>query len=91
MALGRKTGGRKKGTPNKRTQEAAALAEMLKGGATTPLEVMLACMRVTFAAGNARLAVEFASKAAPYVHPRLASLEIDLKDVSDEDLRNAAG
>jgi hypothetical protein len=91
MTQGRKTGGRVKGTPNKRTKEAAALAALIATEGATPLEVMLACMRHAFAGGLSDLAVDFAAKAAPYVHPRLSSIEIDLKDLSDEELRNAAG
>lgn len=91
MALGRKTGGRTKGTPNRRTVAHRELAAQL---ATTtgasPLEVLLACMRHAFARGEAELAADFAAKAAPYVHPKLSAIELDLKDLSDEDLRAAA-
>lgn len=90
MALGRKTGGRMAGTPNKRTAEAAALAAELTKEGASPLEVMLACMRFAFTAGDAELAVDFAAKAAPYVHPRLSAVELDLKGLSDEELRDAA-
>ena len=90
MALGRKTGGRVKGTRNKRTQAAEALAAELAKAEQSPIEVMLACMRKAYVAGQDARAVDFAAKAAPYVHPRLSAVEIDLKDVSDEDLRDAA-
>lgn len=78
MAVGRKTGGRTKGTPNKTTQALQAQADAARksldeAGAATPLDVMLAVMR------NPELAVELrfeaAKAAAPYLHPRLASVE----------------
>ncbi len=90
MAKGRKTGGRTKGAPNKRTSEAAALAAALASDGASPLEVMLACMRRAVEQGDARLACDFASKAAPYMHARLSSIELDLKDLSNDELRNAA-
>ena len=40
-----KTGGRKKGTPNKATKKRRALTEKLVKGGDTPLEVILAMMR----------------------------------------------
>lgn len=90
MAIGRKTGGRKPGTPNKRTLEGKALADELVADGASPLAVMLACMRLAVQQGNAELAVDFAAKAAPYVHPRLSAIELDLKDLSDDELRDAA-
>lgn len=71
-----KTGGRKKGTPNKATAARRAMAEAgisfaLSMG-TTPLEVILLKMRGGPEA--ARITEEqfrAAMAAAPYVHPRL--------------------
>lgn len=91
MAAGRKTGGRLAGTPNRRTQAAQAMIAALSADNMTPLEVMLACMRAAAQQGHAALAVDFASKAAPYVHPRLQAIELDLKDIGDDELRQAAG
>lgn len=65
-----KTGGRKKGTPNKAT--AAKAAEIAASG-LTPLEYMLAVMRDEEADPKRR--DEMAKAAAPYVHPKLATLE----------------
>ena len=70
-----KTGGRKEGTPNKAT--AAREAEIRAAG-VTPLEFMLGVMRDDNKAVELRL--EAAAKAAPYVHPRLASVAVGTKD-----------
>ena len=73
-----KTGGRQKGVANKRTREIADAA--IKEG-LTPLEYMLAVLRD-----------EMAKAAAPYIHPRLASIEAshriksDVRDLSDAEL-----
>jgi hypothetical protein len=65
-----KTGGRKKGTPNKAS--AAKAAEVAASG-LTPLEYMLEVVRDLDAERSVRL--DAAAKAAPYVHPKLASIE----------------
>jgi hypothetical protein len=70
MAKGLKTGGRKKGTPNKAT--AARQAE-IAGSGLTPLDYMLSVMRDEQADTATRL--DAAVKAAPYVHPKLATIE----------------
>ena len=70
MAKGRKTGGRQKGTPNKRTQEVVAKIE---ASGLTPLDYMLKVMRDENEVLDVRL--DAAKAAAPYVHPRLASIE----------------
>lgn len=70
MAVGRKTGGRKKGTPNKATAKKAA--EIAKSG-QTPLEFMLTTMRNSSRPFDIRL--DAAKSAAPYVHPKLAAIE----------------
>ena len=70
MAVGKKTGGRKKGTPNKRTQ---ALAVEAVGEGETPLAYLLGVMRDMERDVAVRL--EAAKAAAPYVHAKLASIE----------------
>lgn len=83
---GRREGaGRKRGSVTKRTTEVAqrAVAQGL-----TPLEYMLRVMRNSKAPPGRR--DEMAKAAAPYLHPRLSSIELDLKDLSDEDLRKFA-
>jgi hypothetical protein len=71
---GRRAGaGRKPGVANKRTRAivAAAAAE-----GVMPLEVMLQAMRAAHAAGDLAAAAAFAKDAAPYLHPKLASVEV---------------
>ena len=70
MAAGKKTGGRKRGVPNKATQ--AKAAEIAASG-LTPLDFMLQKMRDEGADEAVRL--DAAKSAAPYVHPRLAAIE----------------
>ena len=70
MAKGRKTGGRKKGTPNKAT--AVRQAEIAASG-PTPLDFMLEVMRNEENDLATRLVA--AVRAAPYVHPKLASVD----------------
>jgi hypothetical protein len=70
-----KTGGRKRGTPNKAT--AAREAEIRSSG-LTPLDYMLQVMRDEEAPTELRL--DAAARAAPYVHPRLASVAVENKD-----------
>lgn len=92
MAIGKKTGGRQKGSRNKAT--ARREREIAKGG-DTPLEYMLKVMRNAKADATRR--DDMAKAAAPYVHPKLASLQhtgpkggpiqtIDLSKMSTDDL-----
>jgi hypothetical protein len=70
-----KLGGRKKGTPNKATARKAA--EIAASG-LTPLEYLLSVMRDQSREENVR--IEAAKAAAPYVHPKLANIEVAGKD-----------
>ncbi|MBZ5761573.1 hypothetical protein LAV84_18335 [Rhizobium sp. VS19-DR104.2] len=92
MAIGKKTGGRQKGSRNKAT--ARREREIAKSG-TTPLEYMLKVMRNPRADSARR--DDMAKAAAPYVHPKLASLQhtgknggpiqtVDLTKASEEQL-----
>ncbi len=69
-AGGPKTGGRKKGVPNKVTLERER--EIRQSG-LTPLEYMLSLMRNE--ANTTETRFEAAKAAAPYVHPKLAAVE----------------
>lgn len=70
MAKGLKTGGgSRKGRPNKAT---AARESAIAASGLTPLEYMLGVMRDEQATRDVRL--DAAAKAAPYVHPKLASI-----------------
>jgi hypothetical protein len=67
---GERRGGRQKGTPNKAS--AAREAAIRKSG-LTPLDYMLKLMRNRKLDQDTRL--EAAKAAAPYVHPKLNSVE----------------
>lgn len=64
--------GRPAGAATIKTRE---LANVLTGSDETPLEVMLRFMALAAKAGDADRAVKFATLAAPYMHPRLSSIE----------------
>lgn len=69
---GKRTGaGRKKGVPNKRTQE---LQEQVEASGVTPLEFLLQIMRDEM--GDKRDRLNAAISAAPYVHARLSSVDL---------------
>lgn len=63
--------GRKKGSPNKKTAE---LQKVVAESGITPLEYMLQVMRAPETEPKDRLAAAVA--AAPYVHPKLSSVEM---------------
>lgn len=79
--------GRKKGVPNKRTAEIQAKVE---ASGLTPLDYMLEIMRDE--AGDKRDRLNAAVSAAPYVHARLAAVELSGKiglnkaDIDDAEL-----
>ena len=75
MAKGVKTGGRKKGTPNKAS---AAKAAAVAASGLTPMEFMLQTMRDIGQPLNVRL--DAAKSCAPYVHPKLSAVEHTGKD-----------
>ena len=64
-----KTGGRRRGSRNKRTRE---LLERIESSGITPLDYMLATMRDPELPMELRF--EAAKSAAPYVHPKLAAV-----------------
>ena len=68
--------GRPKGTLNKKTQEIVAKAA---ASGISPLEVMLEAMNAAREEGNLAAAAGFAKDAAPYMHPRLANVESNIK------------
>lgn len=70
MALGKKTGGRRKGVRNKVTQ--VRVAEIAASG-LMPLDYILNVMRDEEAEPCRR--DDMAKAAAPYVHPKLATIE----------------
>src|SRR4051812_6001077 len=72
---GRRPGaGRKLGSASLKTRE---IANAAAATGITPLEVMLEAMRKHRAAGDLDAAAAVAKDAAPYIHPRLASVALD--------------
>lgn len=71
MAKGLKTGGRQKGTPNKATAERESA---IAASGLTPLDFMLQIVRDPKEKLGVRLSA--AMSAAPYVHPRLANVQL---------------
>jgi hypothetical protein len=79
----RKTGGRQKGTPNKRTAERQAAIAAIKASGASPMAFFADLL------GNEQAPLELrfqaAKELAPYVHPRLASVESRSGGMSHED------
>lgn len=75
MAKGRKTGGRQKGVRNRATE--AVRADVIATG-ITPLDFLLGIMRDE--KSDKELRLEAGKAAAPYVHPKLANIELTGKD-----------
>lgn len=73
-----KTGGRKRGSHNK---AAAAKAAAIEASGLTPLDYMLGVLRNEAMPDALRFVA--AKAAAPYVHPKLASVEHSGKDGGD--------
>lgn len=69
--------GRKKGSLNKKT---ALIAEKAAEQGITPLEIMIQAMREVYDKEGAPAAVPFAEKCAPYMHPKLANVEMTGKN-----------
>lgn len=81
--------GRKKGVPNKRTQ---AIQDAVMASGASPLDIMLGAARAVWTEATkgeridldkAAAAASIAKDAAPYVHPKLASIEHTGKDGKD--------
>lgn len=75
MAVGRKTGGRTKGTPNKAT---AAKQAAIAASGLTPLDFMLNALRDEDNSFDVRM--DAAKAAAPYCHPRRAAVDAEGND-----------
>jgi hypothetical protein len=69
--------GRKPGTANVKTRE---IADRAAKEGITPLDVMIKAMRETYEASGAAAAFQFARDVAPYMHPRISSVEVSGKD-----------
>jgi hypothetical protein len=69
---GERRGGRQKGTPNKKRERIAKIEHQVAVG-LMPIDFMLEAMRNTSLAFPWR--ADMAKAAAPYVHPRLATID----------------
>jgi hypothetical protein len=83
MAAGVKTGGRQKGVRNKAT--AKREAEIAATG-LTPLEYLLSIVRNPRAKAATR--IDAAKSAAPYVHPKLSSIAMQVAGDADNPLKH---
>ncbi len=75
---GKKTGGRKKGSLNKVNAERRVMLTEAQLAGLTPLEYMLAVLRDKEQKPATRMVA--AQNAAPYIHPKLASVDHGNKD-----------
>jgi hypothetical protein len=74
---GRRPGaGRKPGAATHKTRD---IADKAVADGITPLEVMLEAMKALRGAGDIEKAASVAKDAAPYVHPKLSSIEMNAK------------
>ena len=69
----KKTGGRKKGSKNKRTLERARVIAAIKASGADPVSFFADLLRNESAPLDLRF--QAAKELAPYVHPRLSSIE----------------
>jgi hypothetical protein len=69
--------GRKPGSTTRKTRE---IADAAAAAGITPLEVMLLHMRQLYEQGDLKAAADRAVDCAPYMHPRLASVQATGKD-----------
>ena len=72
-------GGRRPGAGRKlgsRNRAALEMADRAAAEGITPLELILLAMRQYHQEGKLALALDAAVKAAPYLHPRLAAVEV---------------
>src|SRR5262245_4476639 len=75
---GRREGaGRKPGAATKVTRE---IADRVASEGITPLELMIRLMRQYYAEGKLGLAMDAATRAAPFTHARLSVLAVTGKD-----------
>jgi hypothetical protein len=75
-------GGRRPGAgrkPGAATQKTRDIADKAVADGITPLEVMLEAMKALRGAGDIEKAASVAKDAAPYVHPKLSSIEMNAK------------
>lgn len=73
MALGRKTGGRKKGTPNKKTQ---SIQDKLDKHGCDPIEGMAKIAKQAMDEGDMSLALSAYKEIAQYIVPKRKAIEL---------------
>jgi hypothetical protein len=78
-----KTGGRKAGTPNKRTAERQRAIEAIKASGKDPISFFADLLRNEEAPLDLRF--QAAKELAPFVHPKLASVEARMGGQTHED------
>ena len=76
MGLGVKTGGRTRGTPNKRTQD---VLEKLEELGCDPIEGMARLAQQAEADGDKNLAAQMYKELAPYIAPKRKAIEQTIK------------
>src|SRR5262245_55476750 len=79
----RKTGGRQKGTPNKRTVERLTAIQAIKASGRDPMTFFADLLKNEEAPLDLRF--QAAKELAPYVHPKLSSIESRSGGLSHED------
>ena len=77
MGLGIKTGGRSRGTPNKRTQD---VMEKLDELGCDPIEGMARIAQQAEADGDKNLAAQMYKELAPYIAPKRKAIEQTIKN-----------
>lgn len=92
--------GRKPGTVTKKRNLAQAATESTIKALTegvTPLDILIGAMKEAYDKGGFMAAAPFAKEAAPYVHPKLSSIEAkvdnihrDAAELTDADLADIA-
>jgi hypothetical protein len=79
----KKTGGRQKGTPNKKTAERAKIIAAITASGKDPITFFADLLRNESAPLDLRFAA--AKELAPYVHPKLASIEARVGGTTHEE------
>lgn len=80
MAVGKKTGGRKKGTPNKKT---STIQEKLDALDCDPIIAMVKLAKEAHQGGDLPLAGSMYKELAQYVYPKRKAVELTGKDGGD--------
>lgn len=85
---GRRPGAGRKPNPESTHALTAEVRRNVLAHGVTPLEVMCDAMREAYSTGGAIAAFPYAEKIAPYVHPRLSSVEAKVDARLDATVRS---